>query len=158
MEDFEDVYGAADKLHPAMRRARYEALIAGTLFLVAPFLAANSFWHPDAFLLILSPCSFGFIWWGMQSPGRAVRMTYCQLVDVWPEMEVAIGESAFTVTTPANRDEFTWPAFSQRVEGNATVGLVSAHGIHLFPRRAFTEEQWDEFQKLVRENAPPARE
>lgn len=155
LDDLEDVYDAADRLSPGVRRTRIEAIIAGCLFLVAPFLAANSFLHPEAFLLIIAPCGFGLIWWGMQSRRRDARQRYSQAVSIWPEMEATMGETGITIQTPATSGELVWSDISQIVEGKTTMGLESKNQMHIFPRRAFNSEQWHEFVKTVRERVQP---
>jgi hypothetical protein len=158
LEDLEDVYDAADRISPGVRRTRREAIVAGYLFLVAPFLAASSFLHPEAFLLIIAPCGVGLIWWGMQSPKRDARRRYSQAVSIWPEIEATLAESGIMIETPATSGELAWSAVSQAVEGKTALGLVSKNQMHIFPRRAFSAEQWDEFLKLARERVHPSDE
>lgn len=152
LEDIEDVYDAADRAVPGARRTRREAILAGTLFLVAPFLAARSFLHPELFLLSLSPAGFGLLWWGTFSPKRDARQRYSQAVEMWPEVDVFVDSNGILMHTRAVPGELiTWDGISQSVEGRTAVGLVSRNTMLIFPERAFKTDQWDECRKLVRE-------
>lgn len=153
MDDLEDAFESLDRLSPEKRRIRAEAIIAGVLMALAPFLAARSIWHPEPFLFALAIC---FVWilasLGLRSPRRDARQRYSQAIDVWPEVEATINQSGIAMKTPATNGEMAWSEFSQFVEGKTTLGLVSNHQMHIFPQRAFDDAQWDKFRKLVHEH------
>jgi len=153
MDDLEDAFEALDRLSPEKRRIRAEAIIAGVLMALAPFLAARSVWHPEPLLLALAVC---FVWvlasLGLRSSRRDIRQQYSQAIGVWPEVEATINESGIAMKTPATSGEMAWSEFSQFVEGKTTLGLVSKHQIHIFPQRAFDEAQWDKFRILLRDH------
>jgi hypothetical protein len=154
LEDLEDVHDAADRAVPTARRTRREAVVAGCLFLIAPFLAAKSILHPEAFLLGMSPFGVCFIWWGLQNPKRDVRKRYAQAVEIFPEYEVTIEEGGITTQSPTIRTELKWEAMSQILEGKGAVGLVCENVMYVFPGRAFNQEEWDRFLGQVRERIP----
>jgi len=152
LEHIEDVYDAIDKLVPSVRRARREAILAGCLLLIAPFLAARSFLHPELFLVMMEPFAFGLLWWGVWSPKRDVRQRYSQAVDIWPEVDVFIDSSGILTHTRAVPGELViWEDISQAVEGRTAVGLVLRDTIVIVPESAFSIEEWDKFRKLVSE-------
>jgi len=152
LEDVEDVCDAVDKLNPSIRRARRQAIFAGCLLLAAPFLAARSILHPELFLLLMAPFGLCFLWCGVASPKRDARQRYSQAIDVWPEVDVFIGDDGILMHTRSVPGELvTWESISQGVEGKRAVGLISRSTMLVFLQSAFSVQQWAEFRQLVRE-------
>jgi len=152
LEHIEDVYDAIDKLVPSVRRARREAILAGCLLLIAPYLGGKKLPSSGIIFGDDGPFAFGLLWWGVWSPKRDVRQRYSQAVDIWPEVDVFIDSSGILTHTRAVPGELViWEDISQAVEGRTAVGLVLRDTIVIVPESAFSIEEWDKFRKLVSE-------
>jgi hypothetical protein len=153
MEDFEDACRAADRSVPRFRRIRIASVIAGALLIVAPFLAGAGILHPDKFLLGMEPIAFCFLVCGLQSPrGRARKIYAAAVTD--KEYEATITEDGIATASPLARGEFEWAAFQKVLEGETTVALISDAMMYVFPNRAFSAEQLQEFKKLISNHVP----
>jgi YcxB-like protein len=151
IEDFEDISIATCEADRRGRRYRVAYLLIGTAILLLPFLAAGSLYHPDWSYWPILPVAVCFIYGGLQTPRRIARKQYKNLL--FPtEYKAEISESGIVTLSPTVRTELKWEAFSRRIEGKSVVALVCEAVMYLFPRRAFTEEQWQEFMRLVREH------
>ena len=153
IEDFEDVSVTADRLIPRLHRIRFASIIAGSLLLVSPFLAGGGITHPDQFLLGMGPFAVCFLLWGFQSPARKARKLYATAM-TGMEYEATITDDGITTVSPVTRCELKWEAFSRAIEGNDAIALVSYAVMYLFPKRAFSAEQLEEFVKLASSRVP----
>jgi hypothetical protein len=116
-----------------------------------PFLAAGSLYHPDWSFWPILPFAVCLIHAGLQTPRKIARKRYKN--SLFPsEYKAEISESGIVTLSPTVRTELKWEAFSRCIEGNSAVALVYEAVMYLFPRRAFAEEQWAEFMRLVREH------
>src|SRR5215469_6540290 len=153
MEDFEEISEAADRDHPKNRRIRIAYVFLGVLILILPFLAAWSLGHPDWSLWPIYPVALCLICLGLQTPKRVARRQYRNAVPAYA-YDAEISEHGIITSSPTARSELKWGAFSRCVRGNNVVGLTCEAVMYLFPRCAFTEEQWAEFTRLTTEHIP----
>lgn len=154
IEDFEEIVEVADKLSPQRRAIRFALVCVGVLLLVAPFLAGADFLHPDRFLLGMYPFAFWLIACGiLQNPRRLARKYYAAEVD-GTECETSINEDGITTKSSTSQVVLRWPAFSRVIEGQNAIALVEKTIMFVFPRRAFSQEQWDQFLSLLRQHVP----
>lgn len=149
IEDFEEV---ADKLVPRRHAVRFGLVCAGVLLLIAPFLVGPSLLHPDPFLLGMSV--FVMISCGvLQNPRRVARKYYAAAID-GTEYEASINEDAITTKSSTGYSVLQWTAFSKVIEGQNAIGLVDKTIMYVFPRRAFTPQEWDKFLSFLRQHVP----
>jgi hypothetical protein len=154
IEDFEEIVEVADKLAPRRHVIRFGLVCVGGLLLIAPFLADRGPSHPDPFLLGLSPYGISMIVCGiLQNPRRVARKYYAPEIQ-GIECEATIKQDGITTASPTSRAEFRWAAFTRVIEGKNVLALVETTTMHVFPRRAFSQEQWDDFISLLREHVP----
>jgi hypothetical protein len=152
-EDFEDISEVADKARPKNRRIRIAYILLGVWILILPFLAAWSLRHPDWSLWPIYPVALFLICMGLQTPKRIARRQYSSAVPRYA-YDAEISENGIVTSSPSVRTELRWEAFSRCIGGNNVVGLVCEAVMYLFPRRAFTKEQWTEFMRLIAEHVP----
>jgi hypothetical protein len=150
LQDFEKIAEAQYRKHPTWRRRRLGYLLLGIASLVAPFLNSRSIDHPEPFLLGLSVYGLVLVYCGLQSPGRTARKQYRNSIRPYGYTAV-ISPSGITTLSPTVRTELQWAAFSQSINAEEVVALVYEAVMYLFPRRAFTEDQWQEFLGLINE-------
>jgi len=153
IEDFEEVAEVADKVVPRRRAVRFGLICVGVMLLVAPFLASPGLRHPDPFLLGLSVFSIAMIACGLQSPRRFARKQYAAMID-GTEYEVSIDKDAITTKSSTGHSVLQWAAFSRVIQGQNAVGIVDKAMMYVFPRRAFTQDQWVEFLSLLQQQVP----
>ncbi len=153
IEDFEEICEVADNLSPRRRRIRFGLVFVGILLFLVPFLTSSGPSQPDKFLLGMSPFGVVLIVCGLRNPRRVARKYYGPEVD-GREFEVTIDEGGITTTSSTARTEFQWTAFTRVIEGPNAVALVERTVMYLFPKRAFTSEQWGEFLTRLREHVP----
>ena len=151
IEDFEELAEVADKLVPRRRAIRLGLICVGVLLLIAPFLAGQSLLHPDPFLLGLSAFAVAMIACGVQSPRRVARKQYAAMID-GTEYEASIKEDAITTKSSTGHSVLQWAAFSSVIQGQNALGIVDKAMMYVFPRRAFTQDQWAEFLSLLRQH------
>ena len=70
------------------------------------------------------------------------------------EFEAEIGEDGIMTTSAVARGESKWEAFQRVIEGGEAIALVSDAMMYLFPKRAFTSEQLEEFKSLIAARVP----
>jgi hypothetical protein len=154
IEDFEEVAEVADKLVPRRRAIRFGLVWVGVLLLIAPFLAGPGLLHPDPFLLGMSVFAVVMISCGvLQTPRRVARKYYAAAID-GTDYEASINEDAITTKSPTGYSVLQWTAFSKVIAGQNAIGLVDKTIMYVFPRRAFTPEEWDKFLSLLRQHVP----
>jgi hypothetical protein len=153
IEDFEELAEVTDKLVPRRRATRFALVCVGVLLLIAPFLAGPGLVHPDPFLLGLSVFSIAVIACGLHSPRRFARKQYAAMID-GTEYEASISEEAIATRSSTGHSVLQWAAFSRVIQGQNAVGVVYKAMMYVFPRRAFTQDQWAEFLSLLRRNVP----
>lgn len=157
MEDFEEISEAADKLNPKAGRLRKVYVIGGIVLMVLPFLAGGSLRHPD--LSLWPALLFGIlsILSAVNSrPRKLARRYYAGAVAPY-EYKASITEAGITTVSPTVRTELKWAAFSRCFEAENVLALVYENVMYVFPKRAFSEQQWDEFHGLIRRFLPQAR-
>lgn len=151
MEDFENITEAASKTDPRWRRHTRNRnafrLIGATLFLL-PFLASGNLYHPDWSFWPVLPLGAGLLYAGGQTPTRIARKQYRNSLFPY-DYRAEISDSGIITISPAVRTELKWQAFSQCIEADGVIALVYEAAMYLFPRRAFTEQQWQEFRALI---------
>jgi hypothetical protein len=152
IEDFEEIAEVADKLVPRRHAIRFGLVCVGVLLLIAPFLAGPDLGHPEPFLLGMSPFAFWLIACAIvQNPRRVARKYYAPEVD-GTEYEASINEDGITTKSPTSHAVLRWSAFSRVIHGLNAIALVEKTVMFVFPRRAFSQEQWDEFLSLLRQH------
>jgi len=157
MEDFEEISEAADGLlNPRAGRIRKAYLLLGIACVVLPILAGGSIWRPELSLWWTVPFGVWLIISAVVSrPRRWARKYYADKLDR-DECKVTINEESITILSPTVRTELTWAAFSRCIDTKNVLALVHGGTMYLFPRRAFSEEQWKEFHGLVKRFVPQA--
>lgn len=153
IEDFEDLCVTAERLTPHVRRIKFAAVMAGWLLSVAPFLAAPGLWPPDKFLLGMEPMALCLVACGLQNVRRRARKFYAAAVTD-KDYEADISEGGVMTMCRVGRSELKWEAFQRVIEGDDAIALVSDAVMYVFPKRAFTAEQLDEFKKLIASHVP----
>ena len=154
IEDFEEIVEVADKLAPRRHAIRFALVCVGVLLLIAPFLAGSGPLHPDRFLLGMSPYGISMIACAiLQNPRRRARRYYAPEIK-GTEYEATINQNGITTASPTDRAEFKWAAFSSVIEGENVLALVVTTTMYVFPRRAFSHEQWADFISLLRKHVP----
>jgi len=153
IEDFVEICEVADKLRPRSRQIRFGAKCLAGILLVTPFLTTSGPSHPDQFLLGMSSSAFFLLMWGLLTPQRVARKYYAQEID-GTEYEVIITEAGLTTIAPTSRAEFQWNAFPRAFEGTNQVALIDKTIMYVFPRRAFSPEQWTDFINLLHKHIP----
>jgi YcxB-like protein len=154
IEDFEEIAEVADKLTPRRHAIRFALVCVGVLLLIAPFLAGTDFLHPDRFLLGMCPFAFWLIACViLQNPRRVARKYYAAEVD-GTECEASINEDGITTKSSTSQVVLRWTAFSRVIEGQNAIALVEKTIMFVFPKRAFSQEQWDKFLSLLRQHVP----
>jgi hypothetical protein len=155
IEDFEEIVEVADKLAPRRHAVRFAVTSLGLFLLVAPFITSSGPSHPDLFLLGLSPFGVSMIVCVvLQNPRRIARRYYAPELAHETEYEATIKEDGIATTSPTCRSEFKWTAFSRVIEGQNALALVERTTMYVFPRRAFSSEQWADFVALLRNHVP----
>jgi hypothetical protein len=153
IEDFEELAEVADHVVPRRRAIRFGLVCVGVLLLVAPFLAGPGFLHPDQFMLGLSVFAIPMIAWGLNTPRRLARRQYAAMID-GTEYQASINEDAVTTKSSTGHSVLQWSAFSRVIQGQNAVGIVYKAMMYVFPRRAFTQDQWADFLSLLRKHVP----
>jgi len=154
IEDFEEIVEVADKLAPRRHAIRFGLVCVGVLLLIAPFITSSGPLHPDLFLLGMSPFGVCMILCVvLQNPRRVARKYYAPEVQDL-EYQATIAQDGITTTSPTGRSELRWAAFSRVIEGKDALAVVEKTTMYVFPRRAFSEQQWAEFIALLREHVP----
>jgi len=153
IEDFEDICDANENLTPSIRRIRFASMLAGILLSVSPFLAAPGLWPPDKFLLGVEPIAFILFACGLQNARRRARKFYAAAVTE-KEYEAIIGSEGITTSSPVGRGEMKWEAFQRVIEGDGAIGLVADAMMYVFPKRAFTPTELEEFKQLMAAHVP----
>ena len=153
IEDFEDICVTAERLVPRVRRMRLASIVLGCVLSVAPFLTSAGLWPPDSFLLGMEPMALCLIVCGFQSTRKRARKMYAAAVTE-KEFEAEIGEDGIMTTSAVARGESKWEAFQRVIEGGEAIALVSDAMMYLFPKRAFTSEQLEEFKSLIAARVP----
>jgi YcxB-like protein len=151
IEDFEEITRAAYSAHPRQQRIRWALLLIGIAVLILPFVGVRGPLHPEWSLLPLFPFAMCFIYYGLQTPNRIARKKYGRLLSQ-EEYKAEISENGIITTSRTVRTELKWEAFSQSIGGDGAIALVHRALMYVFPRRAFTDEQWQEFMRLIREH------
>ena len=154
IEDFEDLCVTAERLTPHVRRIKFAAVMAGWLLSVAPFLAAPGLWPPDKFLLGMEPMALCLVACGLQNVRRTRQKFYAAAVTD-KDYEADISEGGVMTMCRVGRSELKWEALpeSYRRRRRNSPGLSYA-AMYVFPKRAFTAEQLDEFKKLIASHVP----
>jgi YcxB-like protein len=154
IEDFEEIAEVADKLAPRRHAIRFSLVCVGVLLLIAPFLAGTDFLHPDRFLLGMCPFAFWLIACViLQNPHRVARKYYAAEVD-GSECEASVNEDGITTKSSTSQVVLRWTAFSRVIQGQNAIALVEKTIMFVFPKRAFSQEQWDQFLSLLRQHVP----
>lgn len=153
IEDFVEILEVADKLSPRPRRIRFGAKFVAGLLLVAPFLTSSGPSHPDQFLLGMSATAIFLLGWGLVTPKQIARKYYDKQID-GTEYEASITENGIRTISPTSRAEFQWGAFSKVIEGTNQVALIDKTIMYVFPKRAFSPEQWTKFINLLHKHIP----
>jgi hypothetical protein len=151
IEDCEDLTRASHRASPHARFRKWAFLLIGIAVLALPFLGVRGVRHPDWSLWPLFPFALCFIYYGSQTPKRLARRQYGKLLST-DEYEAHISEEGIITVSPTVRTELKWEAFSRPIYGEVTVALVHGALMYVFPRRAFTDDQWQEFMHLIREH------
>jgi hypothetical protein len=63
-------------------------------------------------------------------------------------------EDAITTKSSTGHSVLQWTAFSKVMEGQNAIGLVDKTIMYVFPRRAFSSQEWDKFFSLLRQHVP----
>ena len=154
IEDFEEIAEVADKLVPRRHAIRFALVCVSVLLLIAPFLAGADFLHPDRFLLGMYPFAFWLLACViLQNPRRVARKYYAAEVD-GTECEASISEDGITAKSSTSQVVLRWAAFSRVIEGENAVALVEKTIMFVFPKRAFSQGQWNQFLSLLRQYVP----
>jgi YcxB-like protein len=117
-----------------------------------PFFGVRGPHHPDWSLWPLFPIAVWFIHYGLQTPTRIARKKYAKLLSK-EECKADISGNGIITTSRTVRTELKWEAFSQPIKGDGVIALVHEALMYVFPRCAFTDEQWQAFMRLIREHA-----
>lgn len=156
VEDLEEITAAAYKTkYRRAERIRISYLGIGIASLALPFLAAGSLLHPDRSLWFAVVLGVLFIYYGLQSPRRLARKRNAKTVRN-EEYTATISEDGVVTVSPTVRTELKWEAFSSIIHSKTVVALTCNAVMYMFPRRAFSDEQWEEFSSLIRKHVPQA--
>ncbi len=155
IQDFEDITHATYKKNPKWREMRVGYFGLGIAILVAPFLAGPRYDDPDKFLLGMSVMGALLIYCGFQSPAKRARKQYANAIQSY-SYKAIISESGVTTMSPTVRTEMQWTAFSSFLLTEGVLALFYESVMYLFPRRAFSDRQWQLFVTLIEENVGKA--
>ena len=153
IEDFEDICVIAENLSPQVRRIRFASIMAGLLLSVSPFLVAFGLWPPDKFLLGMEPMAFVLIACGLQNARRRARKVYAAAVTD-KNYEAIIDGEGITTSSPVGTGHMKWEAFQRVIEGSEAIALVSDAMMYVFPKRAFTPAELEDFKRLISLHVP----
>jgi hypothetical protein len=153
MKDFEEITAAAYDAYPRARLTRWGYLLVGTALVFLPFLAGGSVFDADWSLLAFLGYAALFIYAGTRTPRRTARKQYRNLIFPY-EYEAEISPDGIVTTSPTVRTDLKWAAFSRAIEAPEVVALVYESVMYVFPRRAFAQEQWQEFIGMIKERVP----
>jgi hypothetical protein len=128
-------------------------MMAGLFLSVSPFLAAPGLWPPDKFLLGMEPMAFVLFACGLQNVRRRARRFYAAAVTD-KEYEATIGDEGIGTSSLAARGEMKWESFQRVIEGDEAIGLVADAMMYVFPKRAFTPTELEEFKGLIALHVP----
>jgi YcxB-like protein len=155
MGDFEEISEAADRLNPKARRLRKAYLLLGIALVALPFLAGGSIRHPDVSLWPTIPFGVLLIMYAANSRPRKLARKYYSVAPY--EYKASITEAGITTLSPTVRTELNWAAFSRCIEAENVLALVYENVMYVFPKRAFSEQQWEEFHGLIQRFLSQAR-
>jgi YcxB-like protein len=153
IEGFEDICATNENLAPRVRRSRFASMMAGLLLSVSPFLAAPGLWPPDKFLLGMEPMALILFVCAFQNARRRARKVYAAAVTD-KEYEATIDDGGVTTSSPVGRGEMKWEAFQRVIEGDEAIALVADAMMYVFPKRAFTSSELEEFKELIASHIP----
>jgi hypothetical protein len=120
-----------------------------------PFLTSVSLYHPDWSMWPVLPFAAWLVYAGLQTPKRIARRRYGKML--FPhEYTAEISKDGIVTHSPTVRTELKWTAFSFFIESTNVVALIYEAVMYVFPRRAFSDNQWREFMQLIRERVPCA--
>jgi hypothetical protein len=150
IDDLVDAAEALDRLNPDARKIRIAMLVAGVFLIVGPFVLHDP-WVPNWFAIIGAYTAF----FGLQTPARITRRYYKK--NFAPEScEAHISEEGITTVSSTGRSEMKWEGFQLVVEGKHTFVAQRRSVVYTIPKRAFTNEQAEQFRKLFKQNTKPS--
>ena len=154
VEDFEEITEAADKLNPNRRAIRFALVCGGASLLALPFVMAGGPRHPDPFWLGMCPLGVCMIALAiLRNPRRVARRYYKPYLDD-EEYQATINPEGIATKSRTATTQMQWTTFLHVVETGSALALYERSVVYIFPRRAFSQQEWSEFTLLASERVP----
>jgi hypothetical protein len=150
IDDFEELDREISKLFPSARRQRWIILSLGSISVLLPFLS-GTLTHPERDLWWTVPVGLLLICSGWSVSRARSRKRYGRAIFDY-DYTATIGDLGIVTNSPTVRTELQWAAFSGYYKTQNLFALIYENVMYLFPRRAFSDQQWQDFAQLVRSN------
>jgi YcxB-like protein len=148
IEDFEELFGEIEKRFPRPGRLRLMFLLLGSALVLLPFLASGTITHPERDLWWTAPIGVWLICSGWPPSKAKTRKRYARAIFDY-DYTATVSDSGIVTSSPTVRTELQWAAFSGYYKTENLFALIYERVMYLFPRRAFSEQQWQEFTQTV---------
>ncbi len=151
IDDFEEIFREGQKRFPRVRRLRLMFVFLGSVIVLLPFLSSGSLTHPERDLWWTIPIGAWLVCSGWPPSKATRRKRYARRIFDY-EYTAAISDSGIVTSSPTVRTELQWAAFSRYYKTENLFALLYEHVMYLFPRRAFSDQQWQAFTEMVQRN------
>lgn len=148
LEDLEELVREVNKQFPRNKRRKRAYLLIGVALVLLPFLAAASLFHPDLGLLWTPPIGLVLICAGWPPSKTRARKGYARLIYDY-DYTATISDTGIITRSPTVTTELQWAAFSGYYRTENLFAFTYEAVMYLFPRRAFSPEQWHDFTQMV---------
>jgi YcxB-like protein len=150
VEDLEELSREVNKRFPRGRRLKRLYIVLGIAIVLLPFLASGSL-QPERDLWWTFPIGLLLICSGWLPSKAALGKHYRRAIFDY-DYTATISESVIIIKSPTVRTELQWAAFSGYYSTENLFALAYENVTYLFPRRAFSPVQWQEFSQMVQRN------
>jgi hypothetical protein len=148
IEDFEELAREVEKRFPRARRLRLMFLFLGSVIVLLPFLSSGTLTHPERDLWWTIPIGAWLICSGWPPSKARIRKRYARAIFDY-DYTAIVTDSVIVTSSPTVRTELQWAAFSGYYKTENLFALRYEAVMYLFPRRAFSPEQWRDFTQMV---------
>jgi hypothetical protein len=158
VDDFIEAQIAAVRIIPQLRRVQRLALLVGLLILLSlpvVLLTGGHISYSDPRLWIFPAIGLYLVLTTTLLRPLLLRRQFRQNPHIAGRHSARFSEEVIQLAGPESRSEIDWSAVDRYTESKNMFVLVHfPRMIYLFPKRAFTSEQLDEFRELLHRKLP----
>jgi hypothetical protein len=157
IDDFTEVIAAEWKRNPRVREMKVLAWFIGAMLiwtgsvmfemsiaLHEPILALAGATELIAILFLADAA--------LMTPARAAKATYSATLAGNESYTAEIQENGVLMTSPHSTTDCRWSRFDRTFESSTVIAIFDRNLMYLFPKRFFTEQQVEEFRRLISQN------